>query len=198
MHAITDYFQETAYRMGYKPQDLLPISRQDVEYDSQNYTKGMTQKEKDYYLNKKMVTLMQRQNKIIAQVEKEIKKKDFSYRLSGDHKHQLQNPSIQRVLVQHEKIIQNNIKYLDTLFRKRELDRSRNQRVSISSNSNARRSGQSLRSNDSAISKRSNKSAQSSQSNRSTASNKQRLLMVREKEKQKQRLMKEVYKQKQL
>lgn len=30
----------------------------------------MTEKEKDYYINKKIVTLMQRQNKIIAEVEK--------------------------------------------------------------------------------------------------------------------------------
>ena len=31
MQSITDYFQEAAYRIGYKPYDLLPISREAIE-----------------------------------------------------------------------------------------------------------------------------------------------------------------------
>lgn len=66
MQPITDYFQDTAYRLGYKPEDLLPITRESVEAESIAFTKGMSEKERDYYINRKVVTLLQRQNKIIG------------------------------------------------------------------------------------------------------------------------------------
>jgi MinD-like ATPase involved in chromosome partitioning or flagellar assembly len=30
MQVISDYFQDTAYRLGYKPEDLLPVTREAV------------------------------------------------------------------------------------------------------------------------------------------------------------------------
>ena len=42
MNKNDDYFQEVAYSMGFKPDDLLPIDRDIVMMDSANITKGMS------------------------------------------------------------------------------------------------------------------------------------------------------------
>jgi hypothetical protein len=193
MQVISDYFQDTAYRLGYKPEDLLPITREGVEAESAGLTKGMGEKERDYYINKKVVTLMQRQNKIIAEVEREIKKRELSFKVApGDSK--LHNPAIVRLLNDHHKIIQRNVKFLDTLQRRQEIDSRRQQRLSVSSN-NTRKSDRDLASNHSSVSRRSNKSAQSSHSAQSSASAKQRLELVRSRQKEKEKLKRDVYRE---
>lgn len=57
----------------------------------------MGERERDYYINKKLVTLVQRQNKIVTEVEKEIKKKELSFKVApaGSPMH---NPAIVRLL----------------------------------------------------------------------------------------------------
>lgn len=42
MKALDDYFQAVAFSIGFKPDDLLPIDREIVEFQSLNFTKGMT------------------------------------------------------------------------------------------------------------------------------------------------------------
>jgi hypothetical protein len=65
----------------------------------------MGDKERDYYINKKMVTLMQRQNKIISEVEREIKRRELSFKVAPNGASKLHNPAIVRLLNDHEKII---------------------------------------------------------------------------------------------
>jgi hypothetical protein len=52
-----------------------------------------------------MVTLMQRQNKIISEVEREIKRRELSFKVAPNGASKLHNPAIVRLLNDHEKII---------------------------------------------------------------------------------------------
>jgi hypothetical protein len=80
----------------------------------------MGEKERDYYINKKLVTLVQRQNKIVAEVEREIKKRELSFKVAPTGS-PIHNPAIVRLLNDHHKIIQRNIKFLDTLQRSQQI-----------------------------------------------------------------------------
>ena len=46
MSRVDDYFQEVAYSMGHKPEDLLSIDREIVELESAPFLKAMSQKER--------------------------------------------------------------------------------------------------------------------------------------------------------
>ena len=108
----------------------------------------------------------------------------------------MHNPAIVKIIAEHEKIIEKNVKFLDTIHRRKEIDRKRQ---SVSSNTSSRKNENEFSKNKSNVSSRSNKSVHSSKSNRSAQSSqstKERLLLVREREKEKERLKKAVYKQK--
>ena len=70
-----------------------------------------------------MATLLQRQNKIFHQVESEIKKRQFTYKLSKEHQERLANPMMQNILKEHEIIVKRNQKYIDTFFKKKAIDK---------------------------------------------------------------------------
>lgn len=44
MEHIDDHFQEVAFSMGYRPEDLLPIDREIVVIDSAVALKGMSER----------------------------------------------------------------------------------------------------------------------------------------------------------
>ena len=44
MKHIDDYFQEVAFSMGYRPEDLLPVDREVVAIDSAVALKGMSER----------------------------------------------------------------------------------------------------------------------------------------------------------
>lgn len=46
MKQIDDYFQDVAFSMGFKAEDLLPIHREVVIIESANAIKNMSEKEK--------------------------------------------------------------------------------------------------------------------------------------------------------
>ena len=46
MKQIDGFFQEVAFSMGFKAEDLLPIDRQVIILESANILKGMSEKER--------------------------------------------------------------------------------------------------------------------------------------------------------
>ena len=110
MKHIDDYFQEVAFSMGYRPEDLLPIDRAIVVIDSAVPLKGMSERKKEFYLNKKMATLLQRQNQIFQAVQVEVKKRQFACKLSKEHQQRLANPTMENILKEHELIVRKNQK----------------------------------------------------------------------------------------
>ena len=138
----------------------------------------MSQKEKDFYINKKMTTLLQRQNNIFKDVEIEIKKRQYTYKLSKENESHLHNPKLKKLFENHEKIISNNKKFIDTLFKKKMLDKVEEERRRSKSSERNRLTGQSFRSNQSSVSRKSchsvksNKTSNSNWSIRSTDSTK--------------------------
>lgn len=69
-----------------------------------------------------MTTLLQRQNHIFQTIEQEIKRRQFTYKLSSDNKSKLHNPTVMKLLEDHERIMKNNKRYIDTIFRKKTMD----------------------------------------------------------------------------
>jgi nicotinamide mononucleotide adenylyltransferase len=132
-----------------------------------------------------MATLLQRQNSIFRAVEEEIKKREYSYKLPASHANQLHNPAVQKLLEEHERIVSNNKRFVDRIFRKRALDSQEMERKRALTKQHRRGDEQPLRGNRSSASSRSNQSARSHRTvgpdSRSSTHSKERLLMVRQK-----------------
>lgn len=192
--------------MGYKPEDLLPVDRRVVELQSANFTRGMSEKERQFYFNKKMAMLFQRQNNIFREVEREIKKREYSYKMPAHYTKQLQNPAVMKLLEDHEKMISKNKHYLDIIFRKKTLDKEKENQKRALTNQKSRHLAESYRTNRSTVSNqsdrskqtvRSNASAVSNRSKISTGSNKERLIAIRQKQKEEEDLKKRLLQLKQ-
>ena len=57
-----------------------------------------------------MATLLQRQNQIFQAVQVEVKKRQFTYKLSKEHQQRLADPVLENILKEHELIVRKNQK----------------------------------------------------------------------------------------